>query len=198
MAEPERLTETLIAAFREVALLVREVGFRPVVFGGLAAIVRGRGRFTDDIDLILDGPQELAPTLLRSLEAHGFQIPPNAAMRASRDGMMQVRRGLVKIDLLLTAEELSRHVASGAIDAEFCGVSIAVARAEDLVIMKLLAQRSQDMQDIHAILVRHRDALDIDRIRKWLPDLEEYKPGTTAVFERVKREFYDPLPPAPE
>ena len=195
--DSEAPSQKLISIFREATALVREAGFRPVLFGGLAAIVRGRPRLTDDVDLILDGPPDRVDRLLTLLDLKGYVIPKNAALRASRDGMMQVKRDEVKVDFLLTADPLSAHVAAGATDDTFEGERIAIARAEDLIVMKLLAQRVQDLLDIQAMLVANRGRLDFDRVLRWVPELEAWKPGTTALFEKLKREFHDPLPPEP-
>ena len=44
--------------------------------------------------------------------------------------------------------------------------SVAVARAEDLIIYKAVAFRPQDQQDIERLLVLHHAHLNLDRIRQ--------------------------------
>ncbi|HEY5610473.1 MAG TPA: DUF6036 family nucleotidyltransferase [Thermoanaerobaculia bacterium] len=47
------------------------------------------------------------------------------------------------------------------------GLSIRIASAEDLVIMKAVAGRGRDAVDIENIIAVHSD-LDIERIRRWV------------------------------
>lgn len=47
------------------------------------------------------------------------------------------------------------------------GVSIRVASAEDIVIMKAIAGRGRDIMDIENIIEATPD-LDVDRIRRWV------------------------------
>ena len=53
------------------------------------------------------------------------------------------------------------------------GVNAPVATAEDIVIMKSIAGRPQDVKDIEGILAGQSERLDLDYIRYWLGDLAE-------------------------
>jgi hypothetical protein len=188
----ERSSE-LLAAVRTAIEALRTAGARPVLYGGLAVGVRGRERYTKDVDVIADAAAPLYPAILRELAAHGARLPERAAERLDRDGMLPVEVGRVRVDLLVPADPLTESVARHASDEVFADMPVAVAQADDLIVMKLLAQRVQDVEDIKAMLVANRGRLDLARIRRWLPDLESYKPGTTELFERLMREFHDPL-----
>ena len=49
------------------------------------------------------------------------------------------------------------------------GVEIRLPRVEDLLIMKAVAHRPRDMQDIEGLLQAH-PALDLQRVRQWISE----------------------------
>jgi hypothetical protein len=186
--------QVLLDALTRTARAVRATGDRPVLHGGIAVNVRGRERTTKDVDVAIDGRTEHWAALLAALRSEGARLPERALERVERDGMLPVFFGAVRVDLLFPMDPLTRHVIEGATDEEVLGVRLGVARAEDLIVMKLLARRVQDVEDVKGLLVANRDRLDLERIRRWLPDLDAWKPGASELFERLKREFHDPLP----
>jgi hypothetical protein len=95
------------------------------------------------------------------------------------------------------ADPLSAQVIRDAPDERAFGHVIGVVRAEDLIVMKLLARRVQDVVDVQGLLVANRGTLDLDRIRRWLPELDDMKPGASALFDELRREFLDLPPPPP-
>lgn len=148
------------------------------------------------MDFIVDASDDRAAELLERLRAAGATVDDTALDRLRRDGLAHVSVGPVRVDLLLTADPLSRAVARQATVESVLGLPVGVARAEELIVMKLLARRPQDIMDIQGLLVASRDRLDLEAIRRWLPELDELRPGAAELFEQLKREFHDPLPPA--
>ena len=53
------------------------------------------------------------------------------------------------------------------------GVRVPVASAEDIVVMKVLAGRAKDLDDVRAIAATNREALDQSYIRDLLGVLEQ-------------------------
>lgn len=193
MSVPESPSSELVAALRKATEAASAAGCRAVLYGGIAAGLRGRARFTRDVDLAVGAAEEDYPALLRELSARGASVPPTALERMKRDGMLPVWIGGVRVDLLFPADPLTASVIADAPEEEVFGIRVGVARAEDLVVLKLLPRRPQDITDIQAILVANRGKLDLARIRRWLPEIEAYAPGATEFFEQRVREFHDPL-----
>ena len=74
---------------------------------------------------------------------------------------------------------------------EIGGRPIRVADAEGLLVLKLIAMRPQDQQDIQGILTANRGSLDLDWVRRqWWAVVDEDDP-TKLQFEQFVREFYD-------
>ena len=63
-AEHDLLPDELIRAVELLADAFAAKGIRHAVVGGLATLLRGRPRFTQDVDVLLDVPQLVLPGLL--------------------------------------------------------------------------------------------------------------------------------------
>lgn len=66
--------------------------------------------------------------------------------------------------------------------------SVPLASAEDLVIMKILAGRPKDVEDMRAIVAAYRDGLDIDHIERTLTTLEEALGQSDRLHNRVDQD----------
>src|SRR5207248_1108055 len=74
---------------------------RYALVGGLATLMRGRPRFTQDVDILLDVPQLALPGLLDDLAAAGFAFDAATVIREYvREHMTTLRFGSVRIDWL--------------------------------------------------------------------------------------------------
>ena len=54
---------------------------RHALIGGLATSIRGRHRYTQDVDFLLDVPQLALPGLLVDLVIRGFTLDPPVVVR---------------------------------------------------------------------------------------------------------------------
>lgn len=83
--------------------------------------------------------------------------------------------------------ELEAIAAADSVDVG--GVSIPVARAEDLLIYKAVAFRPQDQQDIERLLALHGKHIDLDRIRRTIDQFAaaSEEPERLAAFDRIVR-----------
>lgn len=154
---------TLESLFRALT----ESGGRYIVVGGLAVVLHGHVRATGDVDLIVDFSDGEIPKILGALERAGFQpytpVPASAfadpAQRAAwiRDNGMLVfslrpSDGIPMVDLFLEHpipfDDLWRR--SSVVTLR--GLPVRIASIDDLVTLKRLAGRPEDLTDIDALL----------------------------------------------
>ncbi len=135
----------LTAALLDAVELFEELRVPYALIGGLAAMVYGRARYTEDVDFVAAEHHESAlkanPDAMRR---HHFD--PACTYKLYHD------RG-VEIDLWKDAH--ADAIARRAARREIAGRKVRVAQLHDLIAMKLRAQRVRDDGDI-AEIVKHR------------------------------------------
>ncbi len=71
-------------------------------------------------------------------------------------------------------------------ETEVCKILVKLPAVEDLLIMKAIAQRPQDLRDIEGLLDAHPDA-DVDVVRKWVREFSNAvtMPDLLEEFEKL-------------
>lgn len=160
-------TDHLRAALADLMRWIAAERLEATVIGGVAAGLQGQPRLTEDVDAVVyDGDAE---ALLASGKRYGFEPRIDDAVEFSRRTrvlLMQHRSG-VDIDLSLGALPFEKEVIERAEVLETGGLRVSVATAEDLIIMKAIARRPQDIADIAGI-IEVQPSLDVERIRHWV------------------------------
>src|SRR3954452_20351109 len=95
------LSDELLRAVESLAEVLAARSIRHALIGGLATNLRGRPRYTQDVDLLIDIPQIALPGLLDELVARGFTLDPTkVAQEYVRHHITAFRFGAVRIDWL--------------------------------------------------------------------------------------------------
>lgn len=182
----QRLTE----AVEQLAELFQQRRTTHALIGGIAVSMRARVRATTDIDLLLSVPQLELPGLLEAMLDRGCQFDLLTAIRDWNEGgilAIEWSNG-IRVDLLKPVIPAFEHILRRASEEKFGEHSLRVADAEGLLLLKLLAFRPVDQDDIQAILSAHPGTLDLDWVRQ-----EARQSGVSAErladFDGMVREF---------
>ncbi len=147
--------------------------------GSLAGSYHGAPRATQDIDLVVDASVESLLEVAANLRAAGLYVSDDAIREAvSTRGLFNAidpETGW-KIDFILRKDrpfsflEFERRR-----EIQFLGLSLSVARAEDVVVAKLewakLGDSERQIRDVAEIVAVQGDALDIIQIERWAEEL---------------------------
>jgi len=140
-------------AVREVSRMLREAGIRHVLVGALGAnAYRNRPRTTEDIHFLVGD---------EAFEAHpgGF-----VTMRVP-----VIEFAGIDIDQIPITEPL--RVVEGGLDRAVVSDGVPIASLETIVVMKLIAGRSQDLADIEAIVESGTDRHELRAaVERAIPD----------------------------
>lgn len=147
----------------------RALGSRFYLFGAQAALLYGSARLTADVDVTVELLDKDPAVLVSALSKAGFR------MRVESDDFVRRTRVLpvvhaptgIAADIVLAGPGLEELFLQRAEVHDIDGVRIPVARAEDIVAMKILAGRPKDIEDVVAILAA-RASLDIDVVKSTL------------------------------
>ncbi len=82
------------------------------------------------------------------------------------------QRSRIPVDIVLAGPGLEELFFSRIEEQSIGDVRVPIASAEDIVVMKVLAGRSKDLEDVAAIMRARGAGLDIERIRTTLRLLE--------------------------
>lgn len=140
------------------------------VIGGIAASVHGRPRATRDLDAVAIVPDDGVDAFLAAGSAHGFAAridDPLGFARRSRVLLLRHVASQIDVDVSLGALPFEHETVARARPTDVAGVAIPLATAEDLIVMKAVANRERDRADIEAI-VRAKPKLDRRRIHRWV------------------------------
>lgn len=187
-------------ALGDLARALNALGVGWYLFGAQAAILYGSTRVTEDIDVTVSLGDLSSPALVSALTSAGFTL------RVADVGGFVVRtrvlpfvhqRTSMPVDLVLSGPGLEESFLARARTHRREGVDIPVASPEDLVVMKLLASRPRDVEDVRSVLKARGADLDVALIRETLRMLEQAldQSDLTPAFDRLHREVSGDGPP---
>jgi len=159
------VNEPLQRTLADITRFLHGEGIAFALIGGQATSLLGQERVTADIDMVLTIDVESALTLLKALEGTNFKpLFPDAADVIQRALILPLRHRTtnIKVDLVIGLSGFEQHAVARAQLLDLAGCRVPVATAEDLLIMKVLAGRPRDDEDLRGLVIARGDNLDWD------------------------------------
>jgi hypothetical protein len=160
--------EPFRAAIESLQRLLHKFNDRGVIIGGVGFL--GKPRFTADIDAVFLLPTSDIAQFLKLAEAENI-LPriPNAEefARKSRVLLLRYKPTETDIDISLGILPFEQEMVERGSTRSFADLSIRLPTPEDLIIMKAVAHRPKDLEDIRTMADKYPD-LDLQRIEKWV------------------------------
>jgi predicted nucleotidyltransferase len=168
------VSDEIVRLLRASGELRSVVGTRIALIGGVARGAWALERNTFDVDIIVD-LEDLAP-MIQAAPGVGLVAVQRDVEKMAKSGMTRLRlpehlSGEIRLDIIAATHPYYLRVLDRAVNATVYGIDIPVAAAEDLVVLKLMADRPQDRADVAAILMAQGGALDRALIRRELTAL---------------------------
>jgi len=156
-----------VGLFEEFFRSLNEDGVRYVVVGGLAVVLHGHPRLTADIDLVVDLEPDAARLVIRTLTRMGLRprvpVEPEAFADPSQREKWIAERGMTvfnlydpanplrSVDLFVRSPIPFNELWSRSKMIALPSGDVRVASIDDLIKMKGIAGRPQDLGDIQAL-----------------------------------------------
>lgn len=173
--KPGKELEPFRAAVEALNRLFERYNDRGVIIGGVAVSLLGQPRYTADVDAVfLLSTQEIPNFLEHARSENLTPRIPNAEEFAKKNRVLLLRHSTSEIDVdislgMLPFEE--EMIGRGSVKS-FAGISARLPTPEDLIVMKAVARRPKDVEDIRTIVEKHPD-LDKSRIEFWVKNFAE-------------------------
>lgn len=143
-----------------------------IVVGGIAVSIWVAPRATVDLDFVIGLNEEDLPSFIEKAKREGLIIFDPKPMQFRRMKLFRMflqgkEAELLMLDFILTDSDFFRESLKRAVTIPLEGTDIKVASPEDLILLKLLSGRGQDMVDAENIIRMRRDALDRNYLKSW-------------------------------
>ena len=185
----------LAEALGALARALDRLDARWYLFGAQAALLYGAARLTADVDVTVRLGDRDTAELVRALEKSGFTLrirDVDDFVARTRVVPLLHRASGMPIDVVLAGPGLEELFLKRRRRRLVDGVSVPVASPEDIVVMKVLAGRGKDEDDVVAILAAQRK-LKLEQVRETLGMLEraldqsDLRPRFEVLLVRARR-----------
>ncbi|MCK4423984.1 MAG: nucleotidyltransferase [Candidatus Omnitrophica bacterium] len=168
----EKLPEPMFSALKDLMNWFKTGNCPGVIIGGIAVSFLARPRTTQDIDMLACLDEELWPDFICLGKKFRFNVRYKDALTfAKKNRVLLMRHEPTSIDIdisfgLLPFEEESLERAK---KVRLLGITVTLPSPEDLVIMKAVAHRPIDLEDVRSIL-EITPKVDLKRIKRWVKE----------------------------
>lgn len=143
-----------------------------MVIGGVAVGVWSLPRATVDLDFVIGvAGDALAAFVQSAIEAGIVVFDPQpmefSTMKLLRMQLKEPDARLLTLDFMLADDDYKRAALDRAVSIRLREQEVRIAKPEDVILLKLLAGRGQDLVDAENIVRTQRDTLDRSYLRQW-------------------------------
>ncbi len=168
----DKSLEPFRATIEALNRLLQKFDQRGVIIGGIAVGFLGKPRYTADVDAVFLLSIKDIPNFLELARAENI-IPriENADdfARKSRVLLLKHAPTEIEIDISLGIMPFEEEMVERGEIKSFANLSARLPTPEDLIIMKAIAHRPKDLEDIRTIVDKYPD-LDRERVERWVKD----------------------------
>ena len=156
--------------------LISRFSYRGVIIGGIAASVLGQARYTEDLDAMILLSTKDIPQFLEAAKQEGIEPRIENAVDFARKSRVLLLHHIItdtNIDISLGILPFELEVIERSSIQEFDdSLQVRLPTPEDLIIMKAIAHRPKDLEDIRTLVVKSTN-LDFARIEFWIKTFAE-------------------------
>ena len=158
-----------------------------MIIGGQAVLLYGNPRLTRDIDITLGiDTDKLEPIEILCRELGLKALPEDPADFASETNVLPAEepKSRIRVDFIFSFTPYETQAMTRTNQVPMNGYPVKFASCEDVIIHKMFAARAIDIEDVKNILVKNKDSIDLEYIRKWLLEF-----GNISEHEGVLEKF---------
>lgn len=177
---------------RLISRIARELDTRQIpymIIGGQAVLLYGTPRLTRDIDITLGIDADGFPLIEAACGKLDLRILPENPKAFVEETMVlpaEETESHMRVDFIFSFSPYEKQALKRARDVPMMGYPVKYASPEDVVVLKMIAGRAVDEQDVNNILIKKEGELDLGYIARWLSEFSKI-PEHESVSERFSR-----------
>lgn len=168
--------------------VIESVGGSWYLFGAQAVALHGAPRTTKDIDVTVLLPSGDASQLLRAIRAGGFMTRAEDAafLETARVIPARHRQTGWMVDFVLGGPGLEQHFRDQALVLRMGALRVPLIRLEHLIVLKCLAARPRDLEDLRRLFRRRWPDIDLAEVRELIVMLQT-ELGDSTIWPTLER-----------
>lgn len=160
--------------FKKLVAFLNKERLEYIIIGGIAVGVLGQPRVTGDVDVDIFLNKDNISKFLAKAKKAGFKVDKQKCMaRAKLTSVFQISYGDFHIDFIIASIELEREAFKRKKTIKLYGLKTFFPTPEDLILLKIIPGRPQDLIDAQNVFIRQKKRLDIKYLQIWAQRLCE-------------------------
>jgi predicted nucleotidyltransferase len=176
-------------ALVRLARMLSAHGIPYMIIGGIANAIWGEPRSTLDIDATVWVEDERIGDIVSLLAGSFRPIPdnPQQFIRETRILPLETEAGL-RIDLVFGLLQYEQEAIERAVEITVAGAKVRFCAPEDLILHKIISERSRDLEDARKVVRRRLKSLDLAYLEPRIHELSRTleRPEILRIWERWK------------
>lgn len=173
--------------YKKIVSFLNKEKFEYIIIGGIAAGILGEPRVTGDIDVDILLNRNNITEFLDKARRTGFKLDKQKCIKKARQtGVFQINYGVFHIDFIIASIDLEKEAIKRKRVIRLYGLKAFFPTPEDLMLLKVIPGRPQDLIDAEKVAVRHKGKLDIKYLKCWAQKLSD-EAEDMRIYNEVQR-----------
>lgn len=180
------------ALLQKLSRALNKAKIEYMIIGGQAVLFFGEPRLTKDIDITLAIDTDELQSLLKLARSLKLRIlvddPENFALKTKVLPVIHDASG-IRVDFIFSSSKFERIAISRVIKVRAGKTFLSYISLDDLIILKTIAGRPRDLDDIKAIMLKNRNYNKL-YIEKWLRSFDRaLDMASLSAFKAIVKEL---------
>ena len=160
--------------YKKTVTFLNRRKYKYLIIGGIAAGTLGEPRVTGDVDVDIILAQEDIIGFLDKAKKDGFKVSKKKCVNtAKQTGTFQINYGDFHIDFIIASTDFENQAFERRKIIKLYGIKAFFPTPEDLILLKIISGRKQDLLDAERVVLRHKKKLDIAYLQSWARKLSD-------------------------
>jgi hypothetical protein len=160
--------------YKKAVSFLNKEKYEYIVIGGIAVGLLGEPRATGDVDIDILLETKQIPGFLRKAKKAGFKFNVKECQRrATATGTFQIQYGTFHVDFIIASIKLERQAFKRKKKIRLYNANAFFPTPEDMILLKIIPGRPQDLVDAQKVALRHKGKLDIGYLKRCAQELSD-------------------------